>query len=141
MSKQKFAAMIVFGAVLAALTVWFADPVWRVLMVFAVATVVMGLVLRYGVCATSEVPGSESDAHLRGELTELLGDFEREEKRQYQATQDDLERVKNLLRNAIEELVARFGEMNRHILAQHGLALSIVSAVSSEERGSPEFDS
>lgn len=136
MSNQKFAAIIVFGAILAALTVWFAEPVWRVLMVFAVATVVLVLVLRYGVRGASEVPGADSDEHLRGELTELLGDFEREEKRQYQATQDDLERVKNLLRNAIEELVARFGEMNRHILAQHGLALSIVSAVSSDERGS-----
>jgi methyl-accepting chemotaxis protein len=117
------------------LTAWFAEPIWRLLAV-ALAAVLM-LVLNAGVDLGKTKPDTTQDdeAALRTELAALMSDLSREGKSQFQSSRDDLERVKDLLRLAIDELVRRFGEMNTRIQAQRDLAISIVSAMSSQDNG------
>ncbi len=132
MSSAKFVALICISALLVGLTVWFADPVWGVLAVIALAGLVLLIGLRNG---GGQVAPVDAEAPLRGELNGLMADLEREEKAQVQLGIQDMERVKELLRHAIDELVRRFGDMNAHIQSQRDLAISIVSAMSSHEHG------
>jgi len=91
--------------------------------------------LRNGGRIGDQAVSVDVEAPLRGELSGLMADLEREEKAQVRLGCEDMERVKDLLRHAIDELVRRFGDMNAHIQAQRDMALSIVSAMSSHEQG------
>ena len=134
MSPKSFVALIASVALLVGLTVWYADPVWRLLAVVSVAAVVMLAGVRLGVSKThTDLPDPELP--LRGDLTGLFDELVREESVQFQSSNQDLERVKELLSHAIDELVRRFGEMNTHIQSQRDLALSIVSAMNASEHG------
>lgn len=135
MSSKKFAALIAFVTLIVGFAVWFSDPVWRVLVVVVVAVLVWLLGARFGVSAGAESSQPDIEAPLRDNLNGLMQDLVQEQRGQFQSGNQDLERVKDLLRHAIEELVQRFGEMNKHIQSQRDLALSIVSAMSSHEHG------
>jgi methyl-accepting chemotaxis protein len=135
LSSAKFVTLICVSALLVGLTVWFADPVWGVLAVAALTGLVLLLGLRDGRHAGDRVASVDIEAPLRGELRGLIADLEREEKVHVRLGCEDMERVKDLLRHAIDELVRRFGDMNAHIQAQRDMALSIVSAMSSHEQG------
>jgi methyl-accepting chemotaxis protein len=135
LSSAKFVALICLSALLVGLTVWFADPVWGVLAVIALAGLVLLLGLRNGVRVGNPVASVDVEAPLRVELSGLMADLAREEKAQVQLGLEDMDRVKDLLRHAIDELVRRFGDMNAQIQAQRDLAVSIVSAMSSHEQG------
>ncbi len=135
MSSKKFAAFIVAIGIIVGLTAWFADPFWRLLAV-ALATVLVLVIHATGSEQANkpDIPGDQ-DAAIRSELSGLLSELEREQKAQFQSSREDLDRVKDLLRLAIDELVRRFGEMNTRIQAQRDLAISIVSAMSSHDNG------
>ncbi|MEW5771106.1 MAG: methyl-accepting chemotaxis protein [Pseudomonadota bacterium] len=57
---------------------------------------------------------------------------------QCQSSLDELSRVKDLLHEAIGQLIASFGAMNSHILAQRDLAISIVSGITGKSEGKEE---
>ncbi len=135
MSSKKFAALIIVVAILVGLTAWFADPIWRVMAVAAVAVVVLWLGARFGVTATEVAPQHGIEAPLCNELASLMDDLARTGSTQFRSGHADLERVKELLSHAIDELVKRFSEMNVHIQAQRDLAISIVNAMTSHEHG------
>ena len=112
--------------------VWFADPVWRLLAVALAAGLLLTINTVGGQNAIKPENPGDHDAAIQTELAGLLSELEREEKGQFQSSREDLERVKDLLRLAIDELVRRFGEMNALIQAQRDLAVSIVSTMSSQ---------
>jgi methyl-accepting chemotaxis protein len=135
LSSKKFTVFVIIVALLVALIVWFADPLWRVLAVAVAAIIVVVLGVRAAGGQAEAVSSRDIEAPLRGALGQLMNDFSQEEKAQFQSSRSDLERVKDLLNHAIQELVRRFGEMNLHIQSQRDLALSIVSNMSSQEQG------
>jgi methyl-accepting chemotaxis protein len=135
LSTKKFAVFVIIVALLVAVAVWFADPLWRVLAVAVAAMIVVVFGVRAGGGQAEAVSSRDIEAPLRGALGLLMNDFAQEEKAQFQSSHADLERVKDLLSHAIQELVQRFGEMNLHIQSQRDLALSIVSNMSSQEQG------
>jgi len=135
LSSAKYVALMCMSALLVGLTVWFADPVWGVLAVVALTGLALLFGLRNGGRIGDPAASVDVEAPLRGELSGLMADLEREEKAQVRLGCQDMERVKELLRHAIDELVRRFGDMNAHIQAQRDMALSIVSAMSSHEQG------
>ena len=135
LSSKKFTVFVIIVALVVALVVWFADPVWRVLAVAVAAIIVVVLGVRAAGGQAEAVSSRDIEAPLRGALGLLMNDFAQEEKAQFQSSHADLERVKDLLSHAIQELVQRFGEMNLHIQSQRDLALSIVSNMSSQEQG------
>lgn len=136
MSSKKYAAIIAIVALAAGLTAWFADPIWRVLAVAVLAS----LCLRFGprvASATANGDTQDSEPPLRIELLGLFDDLARENRDELHASHGDLDRVKALLRHAIDELVQRFGEMNTHIQAQHHLVQTIVAAIPADARQTP----
>ncbi|MDP2788417.1 MAG: methyl-accepting chemotaxis protein [Pseudomonadota bacterium] len=130
MSSKKYAAIIAIVALAAGLTAWFADPIWRVLAVAVLASLCLRFSLRFDVTPVS-VP-QDSESPLRAELVGLFGDLARTGQSEFHASHGDLDRVKELLQHAIDELVRHFGEMNTHIQAQRDLVLSIVSPMSAD---------
>lgn len=135
MSTLKFATLAASSTLLVALTIWFADPVWGVLAVMAMAAI---LVVSHGATfrlVQADTGKLDHQAPLHGDLTALLGDFSQEEKACFKSGQEDLERVKQLLGEAITELVKRFNEMNVHVQAQRDFAHTIVASMSSHEHG------
>ncbi|OYY92287.1 MAG: hypothetical protein B7Y41_16455 [Hydrogenophilales bacterium 28-61-23] len=141
MSYKKFVALIVFAALAVGLTAWYADPIWRVLAVGVVAIMVMWSGLRFGITSVVESAPVDCEAPLRADLVDLLDDLAREERREFQTSHGELDRVKALLRQAIDELVLSFGDMNKHVQAQRELAVSIASNMSagSTETGGVSF--
>lgn len=129
MSSTKFAALIAIVTLAVGLAAWFADPIWRLLAIVAVAVLVLWAGLRFGVTSAEVGEQSDSDTPLRNDLVGLLDELARESDREFKASNNELERVKELLHHAIDELVLRFGEMNTHIQAQRDLAVSIVAAM------------
>ena len=117
------------------LTAWFAEPIWRLLAVALAAVLILVLNAGFDLDKTKPDNTQNEEAALRTELAALMSDLSREGKSQFQSSREDLERVKDLLRLAIDELVQRFGEMNTRIQAQRDLAISIVSAMSSQGSG------
>lgn len=135
MSSKSFAALIALVALIVGFAVWFADPLWRVLAVGVVSVLIWLLGARYGVAGSASLEQPDMLAPVQSDLAGLLRDLVQEQQSQFKAGNADLERVKDLLRHAIDELVQRFGAMNNHIQAQRDLALSIVEAMSSHDRG------
>jgi methyl-accepting chemotaxis protein len=129
LSSKKFAVLIVLVALAVGLTAWFADPIWRVVAVALVTIMVLWSSLRFGVSSVATSAPQDIESPLRNDLVGLLDDLAREGQSEFQASHGELDRVKELLQHAIDELVQRFSEMNTHIQAQRDLALSIVSAM------------
>jgi methyl-accepting chemotaxis protein len=128
LTSKKFAALIIVVASIVAVVAWFGDPLVRLIAVVAVAVAVWYLGARFGVepPAKSEAPPAEEQQeiqHLTGELCA--------ESRQHCATSaEELNRVKELLNEAIGQLLTSFSSMNAHVQAQRDSVLSIVSAMS-----------
>jgi methyl-accepting chemotaxis protein len=130
LTSKSYAALIMLVAILVALVAWFADPVVRVLVVAAVAGVVWFVATRYGVKKeTTEAP-VDPLAGYRAEFGNLIDDLGDASKVQSKSSHSELERVKELLQEAIDKLIANFNDMNHHAQAQRDLALSIVNGMS-----------
>ncbi len=118
-----------------ALCAWYLAPWWRVLAIFAGAGAIAWLAAR-GAVSGAAVPAPAADAAGgRSELVALLAELAELERHHCEAGSADLDRVGGLLRQAIEDLLAAFAEMNRHIQAQRDLALSIVDSMATEANG------
>ena len=130
MNYKRFVALIVIAALAVGFTAVYADPIWRVLAVLCVAIMVLWSGLRFGITSVVNAEPVDHEAPLRSDLVGLLDDFSREGQREFQASNGELDRVKEILKHAIDELIQSFGEMNRHVQAQRDLALTIVSSMS-----------
>ncbi|MDO9226770.1 MAG: methyl-accepting chemotaxis protein [Pseudomonadota bacterium] len=130
MTSNRYAALIILVAILVALVAWFADPIWRVLVVVAVALVVWFAAVRQGVQPQNKEPLVDRLVSHRAEMGVLIDDLGDASKAQSQASHGELERVKELLQEAINKLIANFSDMNHHAQAQRELALSIVNGMS-----------
>jgi len=134
LNSKQFAALIVIVAMTVGLITWYADPIWRLLAIAVFAGVVLSFAARSGANLASGRDLAVNDSPARGEVLNLLGDLARESDSEFKTSNDELDRVKELLQHAINELVMRFSEMNVHIQAQRDLALSIVSAMASTNK-------
>lgn len=119
-------------AVSVALVAWLADPVWRVLAVAAAAWVCWRLGIARGRAATDQQYGVAAGELHRDEISALMNGLASESRIHCDNSIADLDRVKVLLQQAIDQLIASFGTMNRHIQAQRDLALSIVSGMAGQ---------
>jgi methyl-accepting chemotaxis protein len=130
LTSNKYAALITLVAVLVALVAWFADPIWRVLVVATVAAVVWFVAARYGVAQQQDREPDDPLAGYRAELGVLIDDLGAASQVQSQSSRGELDKVKSLLQEAIDQLIANFNAMNNHVQAQRELALSIVNGMS-----------
>jgi methyl-accepting chemotaxis protein len=138
LSTRKFALLIAAVALLVAMVAWFAPPIWRVLVIAAVAVAVWRIGVRFGVeqGKAYEIP-DVTNLH-REEIGALMNGLAKEGREQCQLSIDELNRVKDLLREAIDQLIASFGTMNTYIQAQRDLALAIATGMTGsdeQERG------
>lgn len=127
MSSRYFTTLIAIAAILAALVAVFAEPVWRVLAIAVGAGVAWYLALRHGVASGHVIDAAQAGDLHRDEIGALMNGLANESRVQCDNSIADLNRVKDLLHQAIEQLISSFGTMNTHIQAQRDLALSIVS--------------
>jgi methyl-accepting chemotaxis protein len=134
LSSKKYATLIILVAVLVALVAWFADPIWRVGVVASVAAVVWFVAARYGVEQRRKAAPVDLLAGYRAELGVLIGDLGAASRTQSQASRSELDRVKDLLQDAIAKLIANFSDMNHHVQAQRELALSIVNGMTEVDK-------
>jgi len=134
LNSKQFAALIVIVAMTVGLITWYADPIWRLLAIAVFAGVVLSFAARSGANLASGRDLAVNDSPARRDVLDLLGDLARESDSEFKTSNDELDRVKELLQHAINELVMRFSEMNVHIQAQRDLALSIVSAMASTNK-------
>jgi methyl-accepting chemotaxis protein len=142
LTSNKFAVFVIVSAVAVGFAAWFADPIWRVLAVGLFALAVSALVRSVTASQTdAENDLNPNDAQLRSEVTGLLEDLAKKSEGECNESQGELDRVKVLLKNAIDELIVRFSEMNTHIQAQRDLALTIISnmAVSNQDTEGVSF--
>jgi methyl-accepting chemotaxis protein len=120
--------LIIAAAVPVTLVAWFADPLWRVLAIVGFGLLAWFLAFRNGRVTAEVVTSPKAELH-REEIGALMQGLASEGRLQCDVSVADLERVKGLLQQAIDQLVSSFGTMNSHIQSQRDLALSIVSSM------------
>ncbi|MDP2833651.1 MAG: methyl-accepting chemotaxis protein [Pseudomonadota bacterium] len=130
MTSNRYAALIALVAILVALVAWFAEPIWRLLAIATVAVVVWFVASRFGVKQQIEEAPLDPLASYRTELGALIDEMGNASQSQSRSSHEELERVKDLLDEAINKLIANFSDMNHHIQAQRDLALAIVNGMS-----------
>ena len=135
--KKNALVSIALLLLLAAVT-WFAEPVWRLLAVFAFGLFLLWPWRRQPADADKAHAASQAEAVSTGfsRLQADLRDAAAEGAALCQTSVADIDRVKQLLREAIDNLIASFGAINEHIRAQHDLALSIVEGMRGGAEGS-----
>jgi len=133
-SSKLFAALIAVVALVVGLITWYADPVTRVFSIAVVAGLVLWLGLQFGVNCSTSSNQNEAEPLVRNDVVGMLEELVRESELELKEGNSELDRVKDLLQHAINELVQRFGEMNTHIQSQRDLAISIVSAMASNNK-------
>ncbi len=132
LSSRLLTLVIAVAALVAGLVAVFAEPVWRVLAIAVAAGLVWYFTRHFG------VERSASDGHVhvgelhRDEIGALMNGLANEGRAQCESSNGDLDRVKTLLQQAIDQLVSSFGTMNTHIQAQREMALSIVSGMAGQ---------
>ena len=129
LTSNKYAALIALAAIAVALVAWFADPIWRVLAVAVVAAVVWFAAARYGVACQGGETQVDPQPGYRAGLSALLEQLATAGQVQSRSSHAELDRVKSLLQEAINQLIANFNAMNAQVQAQRELALSIVSGM------------
>lgn len=132
MTSRKFAVLIIGIAILVGLVSAFAGPVWRLLAIAVVTVLVLKVAYSYGV-QKSDIDSKPdlSNVH-REEIGALMDGLARESRVQCDNSLEELGRVKDLLQEAINQLIASFGTMNEHIQSQRDLAVSITRGMNGE---------
>jgi len=134
LTSNKYAALIALVAIAVALVAWFADPIWRVLAVAVVAAVVWFAAARYGVaCQAGETQVDPMAGYCAG-LGALMDNLAAAGQVQSRSSRGELDRVKSLLQEAINQLIANFNAMNANVQAQRELALSIVNGMGRDSK-------
>ena len=130
--KNRHTAILLCVLLGVALTAWFAPPLWRV-------TAVLGLGL-YGLwlwrraitqCEATSQARARDESTAWPALREDLCKHLQQGVALCQTSEAELERVKNLLREAVERLITSFNTVNEQVRAQHDLALFIVHGAQS----------
>ncbi len=113
------------GTVVLLPLVWFAEPVWRVLAL-VLAAVVAWWLTRSRPLAPAPLPESAAPGPA---LSGLIEDLASETGEQCREGLAELDRVKDLLAQAIGNLLASFSSMNAHVQAQRDHAIAIVESL------------
>ncbi|MEW5788755.1 MAG: methyl-accepting chemotaxis protein [Pseudomonadota bacterium] len=138
MSSSRFVLFTLIAVVLVSLVVWLAPPAWGVAAVVICGLVFAWIGSRHGCTPSQADRGTEPPVpQLRENLRGLAEEQKKAALDNSAGCGDDLERVKTLLREAINKLVASFSDMNEHIQAQRNQALSIITGMA-EDKGSGE---
>jgi len=139
-SSQKSLLVLVAVALPVALVSWFADPPYRVLAVLVALVIVWR-----GWVGAEKTAGKAKEPDFvglhRGQVVDLMNGLAEEGSAQCQASLGELERVKDLLKEAIDQLVSSFGAMNERIQSQRNLAVSIASGMTGTGDGDVSFSS
>lgn len=138
MSPRLFTFLIAAAALAAALVALLAEPMWRVLAIAVGAGLVWFMAVRHGISVGEKRAVADVGGLHRDEIGALMNGLASEGRVQCDNSSADLDRVKVLLQQAIDQLIASFGTMNTHIQAQRELALSIVSGMAGEGQGEGE---
>lgn len=138
MSPRLFTLLLAVIAMAAALVALLAEPLWRVLAIAVGAGLVWHLAVRHGISKGEKRAATDVGGLHRDEIGALMNGLASEGRVQCDNSSADLDRVKVLLQQAIDQLISSFGTMNTHIQAQRDLALSIVSGMSGEGEGEGE---
>jgi methyl-accepting chemotaxis protein len=135
LTPARFTLLILSVAVLVSLAVWFAEPVWGIAAVLSGFGLLAWLGCRCGVSqkGDAEENAKKIEFSLRTEMESLLQDQSVISRSQRDISVEELDRVKDLLKQAIDQLVRSFGEMNNHIQAQRDLALSIINSMTEDD--------
>jgi len=129
LTSNKYAALLTLVAIVVALVAWFADPIWRVGVVATVAAIVWFVAARYGVAQEREEVPVDPLAGYRADLGVLIDDLAAAGQVQSRSSRYELDQVKDLLQEAINQLIGNFNKMNNHVQAQRELAVSIVNGM------------
>jgi methyl-accepting chemotaxis protein len=116
-------------ATLVAAVVWFAEPILAMLAIAGVAAAVWFMGTHFGVETGTQSVGIAPPTEQL-EIQHLTGDLCAESREHCAASAEELSRVKELLTDAIGQLLNSFNSMNAHVQAQRDSALSIVTAMS-----------
>ncbi len=136
MGSARFTLLVLAGAMLVSLIIWFAGPQWGIAGVAASAALLVWSGCRGDAKTTGDADaGTRATSGLHAEMHGLMEEQTRVVLARRDTSLGELDRVKYLLKHAIEQLVASFGEMNTHIQAQRDLALSIINSMTDEDQG------
>lgn len=115
---------------LAAVT-WFAEPLWRLLAVIVFGAFLLWAWRHQAIRVGDSHPEAQREPVAAGlsRVQTDLRDVAAQGTAFCQTGADDIDRVKRLLREAIDKLIASFGAVNEHIRAQNELALTIVEGM------------
>lgn len=127
-----FTLLLAVIATVVALVALLAEPLWRVLAIAVGAGLVWFMVARHGISEKEKPAAADAGGLHREEISALMNGLASEARIQCDNSSADLDRVKVLLQQAIDQLIASFGAMNAHVQAQRDLALSIVSSMVGE---------
>jgi methyl-accepting chemotaxis protein len=124
LNKKTLVSLALLAAIVP--VVWFAEPLWRILALAFYALVVLSPWSRRGTPAEDGQPALPA---MPPELQATIREWGGQSTEMCQTTAADLERVKGLLAEAIDRLVASFNDMHEHVRAQRDLALHIVKGM------------
>lgn len=124
--------MALLGTALAA---WYAPPLWRVSAILGLGLYGLWLWRRLRLSAEADAALAPTAHTAWTPLREGLSECAREGAALCQTSEAELERVKALLREAVERLIANFNTVNEAIHSQHDLALYIVQGMQTGARG------
>ena len=121
-------------AIIAAFTAWFADPVWRILAIIALALTPFTLTNRRDSASPAATPQGGTANDECEKFRDLAQALTREGQTQLQPTVQDLARVRDLLQEAIGKLLSSFQNINTNIQSQHDSAISILDTLQGKGR-------
>ena len=108
MSPRVRALLIIAATVLVLVVTWLATPVWRVLAIVAAALLFWRLGSGERAPMREDETGGDAQSLHRDEIATLMHGLAAEGRNQCETSIAELERVKDLLRHAIDQLVASF---------------------------------
>lgn len=135
LKATRFTLFILLEALLVSAVVWFAGPAWGVVGVMLGAATLAWLGRAQDAAGTDPAGRTAAASlSLRSEVDALMADQARVVQARQDVSLGELARVNDLLRQAIDQLVASFGDMNTHIQAQRDLALSIIHSMTDSDQ-------
>jgi methyl-accepting chemotaxis protein len=134
LTSGKYALFVTVAAIAVALVTWFATPLWRLLAVVVVAITIWAILARSHVSSRDTDSGkSNTTSHqTTKQLIALTDNVAAGTNSQCQAGASELNRVNDLLKEAIETLLHSFNNMNDLVQQQRQTALAIASGQSEE---------
>ena len=141
MSPLRFTLLTLAVAVVVSLVIWFAGSAWGIVAVMFGAVLLAWANSRGRPLpeVRAEDTAAPSISLIRAEIETLIEDHARISHNHRDISMDELDRVKDLLKQAIDQLIASFGDMNAHIQAQRDLALSLISNMTTDDQGGTNF--